>query len=357
MDNEAPTPAVASPAPAAPPASKLHWPSFLRQPAVVVALVALSLLAWQWWETRSRLASLEQVLATRLSQGDNVAQEARTLAKHGQETLQSLQGKVGGLEAKLTESQSQLLALDGMYQEMARNRDDRVLADVEQTLNIGAQQLSLAGNVQFALAALENVDARLAAVNRPQLISLRKAVSKDMQRLKSLPMADVPGMALRIENVIVAVDSLPLAFSAEARSETRKGQKADDKAEKPPVWVELGRELWAEMRQLVRVERLDRLDPGLLTPDHAFILRENLKLRLLDARLALLQKDVKNFRNDVRQAHQWIERYFDTRASGGAQALSTLKQLADVDLGSETPTLNESLTALRMLRASGDKGR
>ncbi|MDD5295549.1 MAG: uroporphyrinogen-III C-methyltransferase [Rhodocyclaceae bacterium] len=336
------------------PAAHGHpMPAFLRQPVLVIAVLALALLAWQWLETRSRLSGLEAVLASRLSQGDTVAQEARTLAKQGQESLQSLQSKVGGLEAKLAESQSQQMALDAMYQEMARSRDDRLVSEVEQTVNIAAQQLQLAGNVQAALAALQNADARLSGANRPQLLVLRKAVARDMQRLKALPIADVPGMALRLESVITGVDDMPLAFAAEPRSES--------KSEKAKLgqgfWAELGRELWGELKQLVRVERLDRPDPGLLAPDHAFFLRENLKLRLVNARLSLLQRDGKSFRDDTRQARLWIERYFDTRSPSAVAALSALKQLGEADISSEPPTLNESLAALRTLKAAGEKGK
>lgn len=326
--------------------------AWLRRPGVIVAVLALVLLAWQWLETRSRMASMELILANRLSQGDSVAQEARALAKQAQESLETIQGKVGGLEAKLAESQSQLMALDAVYQEMARNRDDRVVAEVEQTLTLGAQQLHLAGNVQSALAALESVDARLAVVNRPQFLALRKAIARDMQRLKSLPMADVPGMSLKLENIMVAVDTLPLAFAAPPKAESKAG-----KGEQAGGLSGLGKELWGEMRQLIRVERLDRPDPGLLTPEHTFFLRENLKLRLLDARLALLQKEAKGFRDDVRQARVWLERYFDTRSPATQSALATLKQLLEVELGSESPSLNESLGALRMLRSAADKGR
>jgi uroporphyrin-3 C-methyltransferase len=234
---------------------------------------------------------------------------------------------------------------------MARNRDDRLISDVEQTLNIADQQLQFAGNVQSALAALQNAETRLSGANRPQLLVLRKAIARDMQRLKALPSADVSGMALRLENVVTSVDDMPLAFSAEPRTEA-KAAKA-----KAGFWVELGRDLWGEMKQLVRVERLDRPDPGLLAPSHAFFLRENLKLRLVNARLSLLQRDGKSFRDDVRQARLWIERYFDVRSQPVAAALASLKQLGDMDISSEPPTLNESLAAMRTLKAASDKGK
>ena len=336
----------------APRAPRRPLPGFLRQPAAIIAVLALALLGWQWMETRTRLSDLQQELAKRLSQGDTVAQEGRTLAKQGQETLQSLQAKVGVLEARVADSQSQQQALDNLYQELARNRDDRLTAEVEQTINIAAQQLQLAGNVQLALTALQNADSRLAGVNRPQFLVLRKAVNRDIGRLRAVPVADVPGMALKLENVITAVDGMPLAFEAEPRSEARAAQAAGNTG---GFWANLGRELWGEMKQLIRVERLDRPDPGLLAPDHAFFLRENLKLRLVNARLSLLQRDTRSFREDARQAGAWIDRYFDNRTPAAQAALASLKQLATTDISAELPTLNDSLTALRSLKVGGEK--
>lgn len=162
-------------------------PSAWRRPSVIIAAVALALLGWQWVETRSRLADLQEDLARRLTDGDTAAKEARALARQAQENLQDLQGKVGALDAKLSESQGQQVALEAMYQEFSRSRDDRVLAEVEQAVAIAAQQLQLAGNVHAALFALQAADARLGSVDRPQWLPLRKAIAADLDTLKALP--------------------------------------------------------------------------------------------------------------------------------------------------------------------------
>lgn len=323
----------------------------LGRPSVAIALVALALLGWQWIETRIRLGDLQQELAKRLAESDTLGKESRALARQNQESVAALQAKVGALEAKLAESQSQQLALDAMYQELTRNRDERLLSEIEQALNAAAQQLQLAGNVEAALIALQGAEQRLASAGRAQFIPLRKVIARDIEGLKALPLADVPGIALRLESVIGAVDSLPLAFEAKPRGDSAK-------AASPPAagaagfWEKLGGELWTELKGLVRIERLDRPDPALLSPAQAFFLRENLKLRLLNARLALLQRDGKSFRQDVRQAQAWIERYFDTRARPTQGAMAALRQLAGLDIALELPTLNESLTALRNFKVA-----
>ena len=120
--------------------------------------------------------------------------------------------KVAQLEARLAESQSQSLALEALYQELSRNRDEWQLAEIEQVLAIASQQLQLAGNVRAALLALQLAEARLAKADRPQFVPVRRALARDIERLKALPVLDIAAMSARIDSLVAAVDSLPLAF-------------------------------------------------------------------------------------------------------------------------------------------------
>ena len=350
-DNNSAAP-IAAPVP--PSAATPAWLAALRRPSVLIAVIALVLLGWQWLETRSRLADLRDELTHRLSEGDAVAKEARALVRQDQESLQSLQAKVGLLEAKLAETQGQQLALDAMYQEMSRSRDERLLSEIEQGVTIAAQQLQLAGNIEAALIALQGADARLARASNPRFLGLRKMLSRDIERLKAMPAADVPGIALKLETVVAVVDSMPLAY------EQRPKVEAPAKPSKSPAdlsfWQALARDVWNDTRQLVRIERIDQPEPGLLSPSQSFFLRENLKLRLVNARLALLARDGKSFREDIRQAGDWLERYFDTRAKPVQTSLATLKALATSDVvATDLPTLNETLNTLRNFKFAQEK--
>jgi uroporphyrin-3 C-methyltransferase len=323
----------------------------LKRPSVLIAMLALLLLGWQWLETRVRLADMKQELAKRLAESDGVAKEGRVLARQNQEALQTLVAKTGALEARLAETQSQQMALDSMYQELSRSRDERVLAEIEQTVAIAAQQLQLAGNVEVALIALQGADARLARAGQAQLLPLRKLINRDIDRLKALPLADMSGIALKLESVIGAADKLPLAFEQRARPEVAGKAKPVSES----FWQRLAREFWEGARQLIRIERLDHPEPMLLPPDQVFFLRENLKLRLIDARLALLQRDGRTYREDLRQARELLERYFDSREKPVANAIATLKGLSSADLSLELPTLGETLGSLRNFKLTREK--
>ncbi|HET9699304.1 MAG TPA: uroporphyrinogen-III C-methyltransferase, partial [Burkholderiales bacterium] len=229
-------PAAQQPARAA---SHRRWRATL---ALLLALVALGGLGWHWWDNRHRMNELRQELARRLAESDAAGREARAAAAQAQETTRQTDARLGLLEAKVAEFQGQQVALEALYQELSRNRDETALAEVEHYLLTAGQQLALGGNVRGALMALQGADARLAVLNRPQLLALRKAIAKDMDRLAALPHVDIIGMSLRLDNLIAAVDSLPLA--AEVRPEG--AAPARPAAEGSP-WRRWWLETWADI--------------------------------------------------------------------------------------------------------------
>lgn len=342
----------------------------------VLALLATLGLAWFVWQDSERLATTRQELSRRLADSEAVQREALASTKQDRVALDALQAKVGALDARAAEMQSQQLALEAMYQELSRVREDRLLAEIEQDVAMAAQQLQLAGNVAAALISLQGAEARLVKNAQPQFLPLRKLINRDIERLKALPGADVPGIAMKLNDILEAVPHLPLAYEQRpASAETVKPTKAP-KAGQPPAlpaataaadlqpkpfdWQAIGQawlaDLWHEVRQLVRIERIDRPDPGLLSPRESLFLRENLRLRLLSARLGLLARDGSSFLTDIRQADEWLERYFDTRAPAVENARATLKNLAKQEVGAKPVELNETLAALRNFKLGRDRG-
>jgi uroporphyrin-3 C-methyltransferase len=346
--------------------------------AAGLALLGVLALGWLAWQDKARIDTTRQELARRLADGESAQRETQAYARQNREGLDALQAKVGALEAQLAEMRSQQLALEAIYQELSRVREDRLLAEIEQGVAIAAQQLQLAGNVEAALIALQGADARLAQSNQPQFLPLRKLISRDIEKLRALPGADVPGIALRLDVILNGLASMPLAF--EQRPTPAPAKPGKPKKEAPPPvpaaapasppaavaegwagWQAAARawagDIWQELRQLVRIERIDRPDPGLLAPREVFFLRENLRLRLLSARLALLARDGRSFQADLKQAAAWIEQYFDARAPAVQEALAELKALGKLEVMRETMELNETLSALRNFKLSRDRGR
>jgi len=341
-----PTP---SPVPSAAPRRTSHL--------LAVALVLLAaIVAALWFDTRGRIGATQEELARRLRDIESESREARTLGRQAQEGLREAQAKIGALEGKLAESQNQQVALEALYQELARNRDEWQLAEIEQVLAIAQQQLQLSGNVRAALLALQLAESRLSRTDRPQFLPVRRALARDIERLKALPLLDVPGLSLSLDRLAAAVDALPLAFDERVeRPDAGKSAKAGAAAPEAGFFSRLGGEVWRELRQLVVVRRVDSPEPPLLPPQQAWFLRENLKLRLLNARLALLTRDEAGYREDLRMAQNWIRRYFDARAKGSQAALAQIRQLSSASVSFEPPSIADSLEAVRSYKTRRER--
>jgi len=316
--------------------------------ALLAAVLAAALATVFWIDSRERLAGTQQELARRLREVEADARDARSVARAAQDALFAAQAKVGTLEARLAESQSQQLALEALYQELSRNRDEWQLAEIDQVLAIASQQLQLAGNVRAALLALQLAEARLARNDRPQFAPVKRALTRDIERLKATPAIDIAGMSLRLDGLVASVDGLPLAF--DERAERPAAAKEPPAAERS-WWGRLGGEVWGELRQLVVVRQVSSPEPPLLPPTQAYFLRENLRLRLLNARLSLLSRDEAGYREDLRAAQAWIRRYFDPRSKQTAEALAQLKSLSGAAISFDVPSIDESLEAVRAYKS------
>ena len=318
-------------------------------------MIAVVLLAWQWYASHQQINALQLELARRLAVADVENKESRGVVAQVREATREAQVKLGVLEGKLQESQNQQIALEALYQELSRSRDESLLTDVEQTLLVASQQLQIAGNVKSALIAVQAADARLARIDRPQLAGLRKVLARDIERLKVAPYVDVIGISARLDNLMGVIDALPLAMEGHPLDTAPAARLAADPGAN--AWTRFTRELWRDMRDLIRIEKMDRPDVPLLAPGQTYFLRENLKLRLLAARLALLARDEKSFRADLNAAREWLTRYYDARDKAVANAAVTVRQLHDSRVGIEVPDVTASLDAVRNYRLTRERGR
>lgn len=312
-------------------------------PALIFALLAFGFAGWQWWQTRHELNAMRQELGQRLTSANDMAQESRMLSRQTADNSRDLALRLGEIQAKLADSQNQQLALEALYRDMSKSRDDWTLADIEQVILTANQQLQLAGNVKAAIIALQNADARLQSLNKPQFTSLRRALNNDIQRLQSLPQVDTVGITLNLDNLIAQVDQLPLSSDHEIPVKTSSPPKL------APVDAagRFSQEMWQDLKGLVQIRRLDTPDAALLAPEQSYFLRQNLKLRLLTARIALLAHDETSYKMDLEAAKTWLTRYFNVRDNRTANAVKETNRLIHSSINIQLPTLTESITALQ----------
>lgn len=309
--------------------------------------VLVLIFLWQWLDGRRAINDMQQQLAAKIAEMDGNSKANQMMLAQNQAQVRELFARVAMLEARFAETQSQRAALEALYNDLSANRDETVLAEVEQLLLLAEQQLQLSANVKAALIAMQNADVRLKRANRPALDGLRKVIGRDMDKLRALPGVDVVGISVQLNKLIADVDGLPLAY------QQRVAQQPSAAAAAPgneTASQKLLREIWDETKQLVRIENTGKAEIPLLAVDQEFFLRENLKIRLLTARLALLSRDQSSYRQELKTAQFWISRYFDERSNQGAQMSDELKKLAAYDIKVELPDIGDSLQAVRNYR-------
>jgi len=316
--------------------------------ALILAILALLAALGFAWHNYDRGQRMELQLARRIGDFDAATREARTAAKAASEALADLQTRFLAMETRATETQNQQLALTAMYQELAHSQDERIAADIEQTLLLAQQQLQLAGNVRAALLGLEAAETRLTQLGKPQFASLRSVLVKDIERLKLLPAADIEGISARLEVLIQSVDKL----KPESDTEPRRVVAPAARTGTADTLAKFSQEAWKEFKELVRIRRLDHPEQALLTPSQNYFLRQNLKLRLLTARLALLQRDETSFRVDIIAAHDWIIRYFSSQDEASKAFLASLENLRGAPVELKDAQISASLQAVRQARGT-----
>lgn len=335
--------------PAAEPRPRLSVADIFERISVtqLTLAVLVAVFLWQWLAGHMAISDMRRELAEKIAQMDGVSKANQILLERSQEQVRELADKVGTLESHYAEAQNQRIALETLYNDLSVSRDETALAEVEQMLLIAGQQLQLSANVKAALIAMQSADARLQRMDRPAFNGLRKAIGQDMAKLRALPDVDVAGINYQLDALMVAVDEAPLVY--QQRNAGKEAAQAAPPADET-AWQRLLREIWEDAKQLVRIEDTGKAEIPLLPPEQEFFLRENLKLRLLSARLALLSRDEDSFRHEMKTAQTWAARYFDTRSGDGASLLAGLRKAAAVSIAIELPDISPSLQAVRNYR-------
>ena len=341
-ETPAPPPSASSslppvaPAPAAAPAQtpvQAHGRWIAVGAALLAAACAAAIVTA--WNAQQRVKALEVELVKRQQDAGAQATEARMLAKEAQELSREAAAKMALLEARVAETSMQRTQLEDLIQSLARSRDENVLADVEAAIRVALQQSAITGSADPLVVTLKQADERLARYNQPRLERVRRAVAQDLERTRSAGVADIALLTIRLDEAIRSVDELPLLAALERRAPPRASAPAAPASAASAAarhwsdpWRNAGDHLWQEVRSLVRVTRIDQPEAMLVAPEQAFFLRENLKLRLLNARLAVLSRQFDTAQSDLRDASAALERYFDRGSRRVVAAQELVRQVA-----------------------------
>ncbi|MEO5698335.1 MAG: uroporphyrinogen-III C-methyltransferase [Burkholderiaceae bacterium] len=349
--------------PAAAGTARWWWLAVALLGAVSIASLVLA------WKADERGASLEQELVRRQQDSSGQATEARMLAKQAQEGMSEAAAKVALLDARVAEVAVHRSQLEDLIQSLSRSRDENVLVEVESSIRVAMQQTAITGSAEPLVATLKQADERLARYSQPRLDGVRRAITRDLTRVKAISVADVASLGIKLDEAIRIVDDLPLLAFAEPRKpvgaagparSAARGASAGTAEPTPTdswygpvreVWGVVGERVWGEVKSLVRVTRIDHPDAMLMAPEQSFFVRENLKLRLLNARLALLSRQYDIAQSDLLAAQTALGRYFDRGSKRTIQASELIRQVAGQARHVSVPRPDDTLAALTVAAA------
>jgi uroporphyrin-3 C-methyltransferase len=338
------------------------WTSVALGVAATIAIISAAML-WQ------RLNNIQQQLALQSADSRSQAVEARTLARQAEDVSRDTASRMSVMEARVGEVALQRGQLEELVQSLSRNRDDTMVGDIESAVRFAMQQSQLSGSPDPLVSALKIAQQRVTVSAQPRLAPLQRAIARDLDRIAASKSLDTAGLLARMDDLLRQIDDLPLQNdvldknarrtaparnrgnpSATPAAASTPAEAATDDSASPSWWLSALSTAWGvvheEARSLVRVRRIDYPDAVLLSPTQAFFVRENLKLRILNARMALLGRQMNASRNDLAAAADAVHKYFDISSRRGQQAAQQLNQLQQAMQDVEVPRANDTLAAL-----------
>ena len=320
--------------------------------AGVAALALIGALVSVW--TVFKLTGIQEILAKQTSDVSTQAVEARVSAKQAEELARDTAARLAVTDAKLSEVSLQRAQLEDLMQSLSRSRDENLVVDIESAIRLAQQQSQLTGSVQPLLAALQSSQMRLTKVAQPRLAPLLRAIVRDIDQIKATPVTDTPTLLIKIDELVRAVDNLALLNAVGATTSNHATTKPVTTPEtlswaraiSISWWEKMLNDLWRNAQGLVRISRIDRPEASLLAPEQSYFVRENLKLRLLNVRLAVLARHFESAQADMNQVTRDLNKYFDVASGQGPLTVALAREVLAQSKNTEIPRIDATLAAL-----------
>ncbi len=322
--------------------------SFSGGLSLILSLSALILAAYLWYFVQGP--------------GDTLEDDFLGLVEQVNQLDQAAQTRLTAIETQVTDNKASRKifeqSLDKLRSELGRDQTSWAISETEHLLMIANNRLQLARDVNTAVAALRGADYQLQLLAQPKFLVIRKTIAKEISTLESLEKIDVPGLAIRLGTIANQVDALPISTETNAKVENDNEQPGtqtestgseDKKIKEQKSFLA---ELWQDLLSLFRIRTRNDVEhyKPLLTAEQAYIVRENLRLRLYGAQLALLASNDIVYQQNLADSLKWVKQNFDTDAQSVVAVLNELDQLAKTQIVLSLPDISGSLEQVRRFR-------
>ncbi|GDY27336.1 heme biosynthesis operon protein HemX [Agarivorans sp. Toyoura001] len=341
-------PAASAPVQNKQPAAKTDKTAKILAIVAIILSVSIAIgLYWHGHQFREHADTQLQLLKTSLQAKEQNLLSAQTNNKN---QLTNIEQQVSGQNQAMAALKAQL-----ELTEQNRKTIERQLAllnikdanhwrlnEASYLLQLAANKLWLEQDPATAIALLLEADNSINNADDPHLLPLRRAINNDVQLLKGVPLVDKEGIAFRLESILQQAESLQLA---EIELPEVVEQQDNDLSADSADWQDNLSKSWRKFSEnFITVRRRDGQVEALIEPQHAWYLKENLKLQLQQAEQALFRSQGELFKAKLQRAEQWVSEFFIQNTQAQAM-VEDLKQLQQLDIVDKLPEQLSSLGA------------
>ena len=269
-------------------------------------------------------------LQTNLARVDAAQQQVLDAAAQATETSDAVQQQLTRFVSDLSDTRTRIELIEG------NRAQEYLLAEVEYLLRIAIQRVQAGGDVRTGLALMESADQTLARADDAALFPVRRALASEVAALKAVPSVDRNGMYLALAAAADQVDALSIAPAALSQAEAPEATTADGMLKTLSSFI--------TVRQ-----RSEPIEP-MLSPAESVYARQNLRLMIEQAQLAILSGDQAAWQSSLQRATEWADRHFLSSDAVTQSLVTTLAELAEQEVAPELPAVGASLSALKKVQ-------
>ena len=337
---------VTPPAPPSPPPARKSF-SAVAWLALLLVLALAGAAAWYLQDLLKReavlldrLAVLEQTAGQR---EDNLEQLGDRWRAELEQGLGELRQEAAGQARSAQSLEEQLTAVRSELARFSANdRDSWLLAETEYLLRLANQRLIMAGDTESAQALLSSADNVLRELDDVALHPVRAAVASDIAAVRAVPRIDTEGIYLRLSALVDQAGKLVIFEFPE--QESQPGEADAD------TWqgrLEQGYEqALLKLSDYVIIRRRDVPMQALMDPQWEGLVRQNLRMLLEQAQVALLSSNQTLYQASLERARHWVAEFFESDAAAAQAMDREIRQLADLQVAAVLPDISGSLNAL-----------
>ena len=318
---------------------KVRLPGYLLGLIVIAGMGGLGWKGYQIWQELS-------------TEGQNTTSDTSAAFHTIRETLFVLTAELNNtreqhrrLVSRMDSLNRQLVRLQGS------DRSDWLLAEAEYLLRLANQRLLTMRDVKSAMTLLSQADQLLITVDEYGLFPVRQALAEDIAALRAVERFDLEGTWLRINALMGRIDQLPL-LSPRGFKPDQPEFRTEEEIPASDTWQQhmktTALRTWHALAGQFRI-RTDnhKTVAALLPPSEELYLRQNLRLMLEQARLALMQGQEQTYQVSLANAQAWLQTWFRNTSAEVVAIHDQLDALQQIAFLQELPDISRSVIALK----------